>query len=491
MVTQSSTINFPASWEKLAEKTKPKPKLRMLSALAHIEWGWSKQHLMRIYSAHFKSAINYAGFAWQASLSRTQRLALERQQNRALRIITGHTLTTPIEALYYEAGEERLLTDIKRNIATAVEKCLRLPPDHPRALAFNESIPQRICLKRKNWGIRAQEILNHLPEGIQHRRPLTYFDHPPWLSSPNLVIHSSLPGITGKNDSEERIIEAALKQIRSFVPYSTIYTDGSATAGLIRGGAGIVCTIGDPSQPIITDTLCCKGSEFTSSYGEELSAMEFAASFIVENFLSDETIVIGTDSQSLCTALSNHSRETGQIRATFARAQAKIIVQWIPGHSNIPGNEAADAAAKEAAALEHPYLPVSFKSARSVIKQHIKTPKTHKRIDQTYASYSAAREKEINSRPEQVDLARIRSGHNTKFQAYQHRLDNSKDPTCPLCQHKKHNVKHWLQCPGAAAARHSIYGEEMDDGLSLLTKWPRKAITLSKKTLLSRVLHQE
>ena len=55
--------------------------------------------------------------------------------------------------------------------------------------------------------------------------------------------------------------------------------------------------------------------------------------------------------------------ETAPIRAAVHNTPAEIITQWIPGHSDVPGNEMADAAAKEGTELETKYRPVSFRNA--------------------------------------------------------------------------------------------------------------------------------
>ena len=93
---------------------------------------------------------------------------------------------------------------------------------------------------------------------------------------------------------------------------------------------------------------------------------------IVEMAAANETIVIGTDSQFLCSALISANRDTDKIRKLFGEADARIIVQWMPGHCNIPGNEAADKAAKEATLLPDEFEPTSIKSARSFIKRNVR-----------------------------------------------------------------------------------------------------------------------
>ena len=127
------------------------PKIRTIACLSHSTWGWRKEYLQRIYSANIKSIINYAGFAWQSCLSDTQIKNLERLQYRAIRAVTGQSMSTPCEALPLEIGEQSLRTEFKRNAVIATEKALRLPSDHPRRIAFEKtntthtSVTTRCC----------------------------------------------------------------------------------------------------------------------------------------------------------------------------------------------------------------------------------------------------------------------------------------------------------------------------------------------------------
>ena len=119
--------------------------------------------LRSLYTGLINSSINYAGFAWQSSISDTQIKALERLSNRALRICTGHMKKTPVEALYLEMRLPNIRTQIKRNATTAAEKCMRSNPDHPRRIAFENAAPPRTkALKRTNWVIEAKKNISKL-----------------------------------------------------------------------------------------------------------------------------------------------------------------------------------------------------------------------------------------------------------------------------------------------------------------------------------------
>ena len=109
---------------------------------------------------------------------------------------------------------------------------------------------------------------------------------------------------------------------------------------------------------------------------------------------------------------------------------------------------------------------------------------THQRTREIYSAYNKEREEQIQSRKDQVLLAQLRSGKHMALMEYRHMLDESVSELCPRCQESEHTLEHWLlKCPATLAAKVEIFGTG-EIGLNILTKEPRKAIALARRTLL-------
>ena len=110
-------------------------------------------------------------------------------------------------------------------------------------------------------------------------------------------------------------------------------------------------------------------------------------------------------------------------------------------------NDLADKAAKEATTIAtNTILPVYFSSSIQAINDTIRdNPPAHERVALIYKHQKASRDaKQIKNKKDEVVLARLRSGHHPSLQQYLHRLDPSKDPTCPKCRLAEQDLHHWL-----------------------------------------------
>ena len=92
---------------------------------------------------------------------------------------------------------------------------------------------------------------------------------------------------------------------------------------------------------------------FSSNYRAEIAALEEAASILKNHSITSKyRVVFLMDAKSVLKALASAKCPlTEQLLAALCRLHsiALTVVQWIPCHSNIPGNDQADSLAKEVA----------------------------------------------------------------------------------------------------------------------------------------------
>ena len=405
------------------------------------------------FHALVRSKLNYAAPAWQPWLSDTNLSSLYRLQNYPLRLITGQHVSSPLEALRLEADVQSYPTCSKGLILKANEKALRSTDDHPKRIALDVNIPQRL-LSHSSFRRKAEELSTLLLTDLHHRQNITHFPSPPWQQSPSHDgrIATSVPGITGRADDNNLKRQCSLSTIASYQADYVIYTDGSASGGTRNGGAAAVVTRGSPLQPDVITTIKTKGQTFTSSYEEEAATMESALSWTLTNANHHSiTRLFCTYSKSLCEALISSHPRTFSIHNSINSISSSILIQWIPGHSAIPGKDIADKAAKEATTIDSDtILPISLSSSIQVINETIRdAPPIHERVASVYKHRRVSRDaKLINNRKDDVLIAHLRSGHHPSLKKYLHRLDPSQGPTCPNCRQEEQDLLHWLcDCP--------------------------------------------
>ena len=375
-----------------------------------------------------------------------------------------YLVSSPIEALRFEVDVQSYHTCNNWLILKAREKALHSTDEHPKRVALAADILQRLQ-NRCSFRLKANDLSSLLPPELQHRQSINHFPSPPLqLSTPREErTATTVPGITSLVDGIDPKSRCSLTTIASHQADYTIYTDGSASGGTRNEGAGAVVTKGSPIQLEVVTTIKTKGRLFTSSYEEEAAAMESALSWAsISGNHSSIAMLLCTDSKSLCQALISSNPRTSSIDNSINFISPSIFIQWIPGHSDIPGKELAEKAAKEATTIAtNTILPVSFPSSIEVIHEIIRDdPPTHERVALIYQHQKDSRNsKEIKNRKDNLLLARLRSSHHPSLHQYLHRLDSSQDPICPKCRIDEQDLHHWLwECAVGDAMKQKVFG---------------------------------
>ena len=238
----------------------------------------------------------------------------------------------------------------------------------------NDAAPHR-SKRRSSWRQEAEKVDRSLPLADLEREPLPDRVQRPWSSSncfeqwstnwqineleqspaTTFSIHNNQTPWNAVQPNEEEhesdgmiVTEAAIQTIDSYQKDTVIYTDGSCKDGTENGGAAAVITTGSARSPIELEVLKKKGSRYTCSYDEEHAAMNLALDWMIENSRSTDAVIC-TDSQSLVIAIESRQSNVMDIVEKLQKLKGRVVIQWIPGHSNIPGNELADKYAKEVA----------------------------------------------------------------------------------------------------------------------------------------------
>ena len=193
-----------------------------------------------------------------------------------------------------------------------------------------------------------------------------------------------------------------------------------------------------------------------------MEALELALEWLVSRTVAGQRCLICSDSKAALAALDSGSPGVGSnlsyVRQLLGQVRSTVLLQWVPGHCGLLGNEWADQAAKEAAAdrAGEP-RPVSWAAAKALIDRAIvDPPPEHPRVGMVYGG---GRPDLLTSRKANVMVARLRSGHSTILAAYRHRIGQGDDPSCQRCGAPVEDLEHWLsQCPASLGHRMSCFG---------------------------------
>ena len=137
-----------------------------------------------------------------------------------------------------------------------------------------------------------------------------------------------------------------------------------------------------------------------TNYTAEVKALSQGAQailYIAENHKED--VVFSTDSKSVLKALSWHGEYTLRVKLSKLIENRIVVLQWIPAHFRISGNEKADKLAKRGASMQQESLPITVKQKKIIIKHMFRVKKMH----DAYHTLD---------RVVQVILIRLRTGHN-------------------------------------------------------------------------------
>ncbi|XP_035985721.1 uncharacterized protein LOC118559100 [Fundulus heteroclitus] len=426
-------------------ETKCKKVINLMKAVAGNDWGADKQSLLNIYRALMRSAIDYGCIVYEAA-AKTSLQIVDKLQYRALRLATGATKTTPINALLVEAGDTPL--EIRR-VRISLSYWIRVKSSSEgnpaKSIIKNCWEYSKFTRKGFGWNVNEWAKMYELEDKtFSQNNPISAV--PPWLF-PETKVDLKIHEMKREWKHNEVGVKSSIYIRQSFYSFLKIYTDGSKNS---KGNVGIGIFI-----PEFNICICERLTDLLSIYTAEMVAIIFSLQWVEE--VRPDRVVICTDSKAAIESIHSggNSRkdlviEIYQSLYRLYRYGIEVQFCWVPAHEGVKGNETADKLAKKALGKQNKdQISFGKGEGKSIIKKK-ETEIWQKIWDEDEKGRRLYRvQKSViwknygkRSRREEIIFTRLRTGH-TYLNEFLYIIGKRNNDICEGCAEKE-NVDHVL-----------------------------------------------
>ena len=334
------------------------------------------------------------------------------------------------------------------------ERALCLPTSFPISGLARLGVKPRLC--RSSWRALASTHPLMLSSTCSKEALLAC---PPW-NLPSFTVGSTLPTPCSRSDPPHSRQGAALAHLDSLPPHDLVlWTDDSVPFPFPfgKGGSGVLANC----------SLCGTEATLSFSAGQVYSGFSAEAHAILhalcwsrqhQQVCHFSSLLLLSDSRSVVATLFSPpslplSQTLWQIwQELSSLSSCSIRLQWVSGHSFLPGNDAADELARRGALLAPSATPCSLSPLISRIHSRLfsdwKRSVSSKYFDTQVPSIST--EELVLPRHARCVLSRLRcnDGHSLLLGSYLSRIGRYENPSCSACGHPSQDISHLiLHCP--------------------------------------------